>query len=140
MFEHPHMRKVDLLERDTTHVIIGAFFDVYNDLGYGFLERVYALALEKELVARGRMVGREVSVPILFKGDLLTAQKLDMVVDEKVVVEIKSTRLLHPTSQRQVLNYLRASRLEVGLLLHFGPEARFYRMVNSKVNSRNPRD
>jgi GxxExxY protein len=134
------MSKVDLLERQTTHAIIGVFFDVYNELGYGFLERVYALALEKELVARGRLVGREVSVPILFKDDLLTTQKLDMVVDEKVVVEIKSTRVLHPIAQRQTLNYLRASRLEVALLLHFGPEAKFYRMVNSKVHSRNPRD
>ena len=120
-----------LLERESTHAIIGAFFDVYNLLGYGFLEHVYSLALERELVGRGRTVGREVSIPILFRGEVLTTQRVDMIVDEKVVVEVKSTHVLPPTAQRQLLNYLRATRLEVALLLHFGPDAKFYRLVQS---------
>ena len=56
------------MEREITHEVIGAFFDVYNDLGFGFLEHVYSLALERELVARRRKVGREVSVPVFYKG------------------------------------------------------------------------
>jgi GxxExxY protein len=120
-----------LLEREASHAIIGAFFDVYNLLGYGFLEHVYSLALERELVARGRMVGREVSIPIRFRGEVLTTQRVDMIVDEKIVVEIKSTYVLPPTAQRQLLNHLRATKLEVALLLHFGPDARFYRLVQS---------
>ena len=122
-----------LLERETTDQVIGAFFDVYNTLGFGFLEHVYSMALERELVARGRMVGREVSISIQYKGDVLTSQRLDMVVDERVVVEIKSTQVLPPTALRQVQNYLRATNLQVALLLHFGPEPRFQRLVYSNT-------
>lgn len=125
-----------LLERESTHAIIGAFFDVYNLLGYGFLEHVYSLALERDLVARGRMVGREVSIPVRFRGEVLTTQRVDMIVDEKNVVEIKSTHVLPPTAQRQLLNYLRATNLEVALLLHFGPDAKFYRIVQSNEVNR----
>ena len=120
-----------LIQRDTTSHVIGAFYDVYNALGFGFLEHVYSLALERELVARGRLVGREVSIPIIYKGDVLTSQRVDMIVDEKVVVEIKSTYVLPPTAKRQTLNYLRSTNLEVALLLHFGPDARFHRLVQS---------
>jgi GxxExxY protein len=120
-----------LLERETSNQIIGAFFDVYNTLGFGFLEHVYSLALERELVARSRTVRREVTIPVWYKGELLTSQRVDMIVDEKVIVEIKSTHALPPKSQRQAMNYLRATALEVALLLHFGPEPRFYRMVQS---------
>lgn len=126
------MTEIILLERESTNAVIGAFYEVYNSLGFGFLENVYSLALERELVARGRVVGREVSIPILYKGDFLTNQRADIVVDEKVIVEIKSTELLPPFTRRQVTNYLRATRLEVALILHFGPEAKFQRIVSSK--------
>jgi GxxExxY protein len=120
-----------LLERHTTSAIIGAFFEVYNQLGYGFLEDIYSLALEQELVARGHLVDREVSVTIFYKGKPLKKQRLDMVVDQRVVVENKSTSALPPFARRKTLNYLRASALEVGLILHFGPSAKFYRIVQS---------
>jgi GxxExxY protein len=125
------MNHIDLIERESTSQIIGAFFDVYNALGFGFLEHVYSLALERELASRGRTTRREVSVPVLYKGEPLTHQRLDMIVDDRVVVEIKSTNLLPVTAHRQLLNYLRATNLEVALLLHFGPDARFYRFVHS---------
>jgi GxxExxY protein len=120
-----------LIEREVTSDVIGSFYDVYNTLGFGFVEHVYSLALERELLGRGRRVGREVSVRISYRGDRLTSQRVDMIVDEKVVVEIKSTHILPPTAKRQTLNYLRATTLEVALLLHFGPQARFYRFVQS---------
>jgi GxxExxY protein len=125
------MQEDRLLERETTGEVIGAFFDVYSTLGYGFLEHVYAHGLERELVKRGRRVGREVVIPIEYKGELLTTQRVDMVVDDKVVVEIKSTPALPVFAQRQTLNYLRATRFEVALLLHFGPAPKFYRFVHS---------
>jgi GxxExxY protein len=125
------MTEDDLLERRTTAAIIGAFYEVYNQLGYGFLEQVYSLALERELLERGNSVEREVIVTISYKGKPLTTQRIDMVVDHKVVVENKSTAVLPPFARRQRLNYLRASTLEVGLLLHFGPTARFYRIVQT---------
>jgi GxxExxY protein len=124
----------NLLERETTNVVIGAFYEVYNALGFGFLEHVYSLALERVLIGRGRLVGREVSVPVWFQGEILTSQRIDLIVDEKVVVEVKASHILPPTAQRQTTNYLRATRLEVALLLHFGPKPRFYRLVHTNRN------
>jgi GxxExxY protein len=123
------MRDEALIEEELTRSVIGAFFDVYNGLEFGFLEHVYAAALELELRERGHAVAREVSVPILYRGRVLARQRLDMVVDGRLVVETKSTVSLHPASLRQLYSYLRATRLEVGLLLHFGPSARFHRVV-----------
>ena len=125
------MNEITLLERESTNAIIGAFFEVYNTLGFGFLEHVYSLALERELIARRRTVGREVSIPITYKGDFLTNHRADLIVDEKVVVEIKASESLPPFTRRQVTNYLRATRLEVALILHFGPEAKFHRVICS---------
>jgi GxxExxY protein len=129
-----------LLERRTTAGIIGAFYEVYNRLGFGFLEHVYSLALERELVERGHTVKREVIVTIFYKGKPLTKQRLDMVVDETVVVENKSTSVLPASTRRQAFNYLKASTLQVGLILHFGPTAKFYRIIQthrSPVDERN---
>jgi len=124
-----------LLEEETTNQIIGAFFDVYNTLGFGFLEHVYAEALERELVERARMVQKEVVVSVWYKGTILSTQRVDMIVDDRVVVEIKSTEVLTPTAQRQLLNYVRATSFQVGLLLHFGPKPRFSRVVHSHKTS-----
>lgn len=118
----------ELVEGQLTHSVIGAFYEVYNALGYGFLERHYMSALEHELRARGHEVRREVPVPVSYKGLDLGMQRLDMVVGGAVIVEAKSTEVLHPTASRQLLSYLRATRMEVGLLLHFGPKPRFYRV------------
>jgi GxxExxY protein len=118
-----------LFEEDLTRSVIGAFYEVYNTLGFGFLEHVYAAALERELRERGHDVGREVSVVIYYKGVELARQRLDMVVDGKLVVEIKSTYELHKAAPRQVYSYLRATDMEVGLLLHFGPRPAFFRLT-----------
>ena len=123
------MPRRELIEEELTHSVIGAFFDVYNTLGFGFLEHVYVMALERELRARGHRVAREVCVVINYKGEELTTQRLDMVVDEKLVIETKAAAELHKSAPRQVYNYLKASSLEVGLLLHFGPEPAFYRLL-----------
>ena len=133
----------DLIEERLTHSVIGAFFEVYNNLGYGFLEHVYVMALERELLARKHQVAREVAVQVFYKGDHIAEQRLDLVVDRKLVVEAKSTHDLHKSANRQVYNYLKATNLEVGLLLHFGPEPRFYRMVHRQKradpsNQQNP--
>ena len=124
-----------LLEEETTNQIVGAFFDVYNTLGFGFLEHVVAEALERELVERARMVQKEVAVSVWYKGIILSAQSVDMIVDDRVVVEIESTEVLAPTAQRQILSYLRATSFQVGLLLHFGPKPRFSRVVHSQKTS-----
>jgi GxxExxY protein len=129
------MARRELIEEALTRSVIGAFFAVYNTLGYGFLEHVYVMALERELRARGHRVGREVCIPINYKGEELTTHRLDMIVDEKLVVETKATADLHKSAPRQVYNYLKATTLDVGLLLHFGPEPAFYRLVSHRATS-----
>jgi len=127
------MERRALIHEDLTGSVIGAFYDVYNTLGFGFLEHVYAMALERELRSRGHQVGREVSVIVYYKGDELCRQRIDMVVDEILVVEIKSTFALHHGARDQVYNYLRATNLDLGLLLHFGPRAKFHRVISAEA-------
>jgi GxxExxY protein len=121
-----------LREAKLTESIIGAFYEVYNTLGFGFLEHIYVMALERELRARGHQVAREVAVRVRYKGEELSNQRIDMIVDGRVIVETKSTMDLHRSARRQVRNYLQATNIEVGLLLHFGPRAEFYREYNSR--------
>ena len=111
-----------------THSVIGAFFAVYNTLGFGFLEQIYLNALTIELRERGHVVDREVRVRVRYKGIEIGWQRLDMLVDGTPVVEVKSTIELHSSARRQLQNYLSATRLELGLLLHFGATATFYRL------------
>ena len=118
-----------LLEERLTYSVIGAFFTVYRTLGYGFREYIYAGALERELQARGHRVDREVAVMVYYRGEPIARQTLDMVVDDRLVVEIKSTERLHPSGTRQLFGYLCPTNLEVGLLLHFGREPQFYRVI-----------
>jgi GxxExxY protein len=118
-----------LIEEVLTGSIIGAFYTVYRELGFGFLEPIHAAALEIELRERGHDVARQFGTVVRYKGVEIAHQRLDMVVDNKVIVEITSAETLHRLATRQVLNYLRATSFEVGLLLHFGREANFYRVV-----------
>lgn len=118
-----------LFDERLTHSVIGAFFEVYNNLGYGFLETLYVRAMERELRNRGHRVDREMLVRVMYKGSELGVQRLDLIVDERIVVETKASRDLHASAGRQLYNYLRATNLRVGLLLHFGPEPRFYRII-----------
>jgi GxxExxY protein len=127
------------LEERLTHSVIGAFFEVHNALGYGFREYIYVLALERELLARGHNVDREVAVMVYYRGEALARQALDMIVDEKLVVEVKATERLHPNSTGQLFSYLCGTNLEVGLLLHFGREAKFHRVIyENRLKHRRP--
>jgi GxxExxY protein len=121
-------RQGGLLEEALTHSVIGAFCDVHRELGFGFREYLYALALERDRVAKGHRVDREVAVMVYYRGEPLARQTLDMVVDEKLVLETKAERV-HPGARRQLFSYLCATNLEVGLLLHFGREPKFYRVI-----------
>ena len=120
-------RIVGLADEALTRSIIAAFYDVYNTLGFGFLESVYAEALARELKTRGHKVEREVQVKVWFKGQLIARQRVDMLIDDRVIIEIKAGLTLPITGSRQLYNYLRGTDKEVGLLLHFGPEPKFYR-------------
>ena len=115
----------DSIEEKLYFSVIGAFYEVHNFLGFGFLETHYVHALEWELRERGHDVGREVGISIRYKHLDLGFVRLDVVVDRRLVVEVKATEVLPPYASRQTYNYLRASDLELGLLLHFGPKPSF---------------
>src|SRR5689334_16990130 len=121
------------LPDDATRGIIDEFYYVYNKLGDGFLELHYAMAMERRLRLAGREVAREFAVQVMFDGEPLGFHRLDMLVDRSIIVEIKSTEVLAPHARRQLMNYLRATNLRVGLLLHFGREPRFLRVFNNRV-------
>jgi len=123
------MTKGLLIEEELTREVIAAFFEVYDELGFGFLEYVYKAALEREMRTHRLQPAREVPASIDYKGEDLCSYRLDMVVDDKLIVEVKSTELLPPRALRQLTNYLRATKYELGLLLHFGPEPKFYRRI-----------
>ncbi len=130
---HPPSMGYDkpFINRVGAHAVhIGAFYDAYNNLGFGFLERPYVLAMERELTRRGHHVAREVLVEVRYRGEPLCHQRLDMVVDVKVVVEAKSTYKLHEAAPRQVYSYLKGTHLEIGLLFHFGPRPSFFRLIS----------
>jgi GxxExxY protein len=134
------MTRVKLIHERLTYSVIGAFFEVYHTLGFGFMEHVYVASLTRELHNRGHDVGREVSVPVFYKGEEVARQRIDMIVDRKLVIEAKSTETLHKGAARQVANYLRATSLEVGLLLHFGPRPQFYRVVCTNFDMHGPNE
>ena len=119
-----------LLESDLTRSIISGFYTVYNYFGYGLAESVYSGALDYELARRGHTVDRELSVRICYEDRVVAWQRLDMVVDGKVIVEVKATEKIPPYAERQVFNYLRATRYSIALLLHFGPEPKVHRLVD----------
>ena len=123
------MPRGELLQETLTRSVIGAFYEVYNHLGFGFLEHLYVMALERELLAREHNVARELCVRVMYKGQELGVQRLDLIVDDKLVVETKSTSDLHKSATSQLYNYLRATNLELGLLLHFGPRPNFHRVI-----------
>jgi GxxExxY protein len=127
------------LHAEISRAIIGALFEVHGELGAGFLERVYANAVSVALRVAGHGVRREVPFEIVFRGEVIGRYVADLVVDSKVVVEVKAARGIDAAHRAQLLNYLRASGLEVGLLLNFGASAQFKRVVLSSRLARRSR-
>ena len=116
--------RVPLLEKELTGKIIGAFFDTYNILGFGFLESVYRRALAIEPRLRGLHVQEEVPIQVFYKGFNVGWFRLDLLVEGRVALEIKASFAIAPADKDQTLNYLTSTTLDVGLLLHFGPSAK----------------
>lgn len=111
----------ELILKDEAYAIVGAAFEVYNQLGCGFLEAVYQEALEIEIAARGIPFASQPSLTIGYKGrELRQAYRADLVCYDKVLVELKAVSHLADEHRAQVLNYLHATRLPLGLLINFG--------------------
>ncbi|UCG65033.1 MAG: GxxExxY protein [Deltaproteobacteria bacterium] len=115
--------------KEITDIILKAFFEVYNELGDGFLESVYESALYIVLTGYGLCVERQKDISVFFRGNIIGNFRADLIVEEKVVLEIKAVRTLDPAYEAQLINYLKATNIEVGLLLNFGRKPEFKRFV-----------
>ena len=118
-----------LIHEETTRPIIGTFFDVFNETGYGFLESAYRDCLAIALRGLGMTVQVEAPMPLYFRAQLVSRFRCDLLIENKVIVEVKSCHKVDPVHERQLLHYLRVSKTRVGLLLNFGPKAQFKRVV-----------
>jgi GxxExxY protein len=136
--QHPSYR-VDLLVMETpcsalkhselAERIIGVFYDVYNELGHGFLESTYRESMALALTESGLANVREVPVPVWFRGRKVGHYFADLVVESNVPLELKATRTLESAHEAQLLHYLRSTEIEVGLLFNFGPRPQFRRLL-----------
>lgn len=117
----------DLKHKDLTDLILKAFYKVYNTLGYGFLEKVYANSLLVELEKMGLAAKSQHPITVLYDHKTVGEYFADVVIQDTVIVEIKATKTLTIEHEAQLLNYLKATDFEVGLLLNFGPKPEFKR-------------
>ncbi|MFQ5716666.1 MAG: GxxExxY protein [Nitrospinales bacterium] len=118
-----------LKHEEITDKLIKAFYEVYNELGNGFLESVYEKALNMVLTGYGLDVESQKNISVYFRGQVIGEFKADLIINEKGIVEIKAARSLVPAHEAQLMNYLKATNIEVGLLLNFGGKPEFKRFV-----------
>jgi len=119
---------------DITSLVLKAFFNVYNELGYGFLEKVYENALLIELREFGLKVDQQVKINVLYGKEIVGDYFADIVVEDLVILELKAVEELVTIHEVQLVNYLKATDVEVGLLLNFGKKPQFKRKVLSNNN------
>jgi len=115
--------------KEITDIILRSFYEVYNELGDGFLESVYENALYIVLTGDGLCVERQKDIAVFFRGKVIGDFKADLIVNEKVILELKAVRTINPTHEAQLINYLKATNIEVGLLLNFGKKPEFKRFI-----------
>ena len=118
-----------IIHSELTEKVIGIFYEVYNELGHGFLESVYEQALSIALAERGIFFQRQMAIPVWFRGHQIGDFRADLLVDNKLILELKVGRAIEAAWEKQLLNYLRATQIEVGLLLNLGPSPQFRRLV-----------
>ena len=128
-----------MLHSHITERIIKAFYTVYNTLGYGFLEKVYENALIIELQHLGLRVAQQQKIKVYYNEQQVGEYYADIIVENKVIIEIKVCDKLSNNHEAQLLNYLKATKIEVGLLLNFGPKAEIKRKIFSNYRKNRPR-
>ncbi len=122
---------VALMHSQLTHEIIGAFYQIHSALGYGFVEAIYRRSLPLALTQRGIKSEREVPMTVTFLDAVVGHYRADLIVEGKVIVEAKTAEKILPVHEMQLVNYLRATGINVGLILNFGPRPTFRRMFLS---------
>jgi len=115
--------------QELTENIIKAAYTVHNTLGYGFLEKVYQNALVIELAKRGIRADSEKPIKVFYEGQIVGDYVCDLIVDDKVILELKAVKELNDIHEVQLVNYLKATGVEVGLLINFGPSVKIKRKV-----------
>ena len=135
MTSRPHVDPA-FLHSDLTDLVIAAFYRVYDALGFGFLESVYQNALGKALQDLGVPFSREVPIEVFFEGVKVGHFKADFLAAGKVILEIKSAQAVGDPDLKQLMNYLRSTPIEVGLVLNFGPKPVVMRRAFSNLNKR----
>ena len=120
---------MELLHKDLTDAIIKTYYDVYNELGFGFLEKVYQNSMYLELKSKGFYVEAQKQIKVFFKGIEVGEYYADLVINEKIILELKAAEGIVEEFEIQLINYLRATDKEVGLLLNFGKKPEFRRKI-----------
>lgn len=115
--------------QELTKKIIGIYYDVYNELGYGFLERVYQNAMLIELKKRGFQVECSKKLIVYYKQDIVGEYVPDIIVNDLIILELKAVEYLIEAHENQILNYLKATDCEIGLVLNFGKDPQFIRKI-----------
>ncbi len=119
----------ELLHAEVTGSLIEAFYTVYRELGYGFIERVYENSLAIAARNLGLEIRQKVPVRVQYRGVVVGKYEVDLLANDLVIVELKAARELAEAHEAQLLNYLNATKYEVGLLLNFGPKPQHRRKV-----------
>lgn len=120
---------MELLHKDLTDIILKTFYEVYNVLGYGFLEKVYQNSLLIELRNKGLDVTSQKKIKVFYKGNEVGEYYADLIVENKIILELKAVEYIVEEFENQLLNYLRGTDCEVGLLLNFGKKPEFRRKI-----------
>lgn len=128
------MTSGELLYGKLTESIIGAAFAVHNALGKGLHERTYENALVQKLRSLGFRVTQQASVPVFFENKKVGDQVVDLVVDDKIIIEIKAAERLHKSHESQLLGYLKNTKFQLGLLINFGSRVEFKRLIYTVQN------
>ncbi|MDW8850570.1 GxxExxY protein [Flavobacterium sp. MMLR14_040] len=118
-----------LLHQELTDIIIKTFYEVYNELGYGFLERVYQNSLYLELKSKGLKVEAQKKIEVYYKGIGVGQYYADLIVEDLIILELKAADCIVKEFENQILNYLKGTNCEVGLLLNFGTKPEFKRKI-----------
>ncbi|MDX1586775.1 MAG: GxxExxY protein [Balneolaceae bacterium] len=127
-----------MLHKEVTGTIIKSFYNVYNKLGYGFLEKVYEKALIIELEKRGLNCVSQYPIEVRYKGRIVGDYFADIFVGNCIIVEIKASEFINLEHELQLINYLRATDTEIGLLLNFGKKPEFRRKIYTNNNNVSP--
>jgi GxxExxY protein len=120
---------MNYLHQDLTDRIIGCFYEVYNTLGYGFLEKVYERSLMVEILQANLVARNQIPVKVRYKGECVGNYYADIVVNDTVIIEIKALESIAREHELQLVNYLKATDIEVGLLLNFGKKPEIRRKI-----------